>query len=105
MIKSDLILRLAAHNPHLFQRDVEKVVDAILDEIATALARGDRVEVRGFGSFSVKVREGRMGRNPKTGATVHVPEKHIPYFRQGHPMRKRLNPDAADSAEPASMPR
>ena len=102
MIKSLLILRLAGHNPHLHQRDVEKVVDAVLDEIVTALARGDRVELRGFGSFSVKVREGRIGRNPKTGATVHVPEKNIPYFRPGQPIRERLNPGGAGSEEPSS---
>jgi integration host factor subunit beta len=102
VIKSQLILRIAGQNPHLFQRDVEKVVDAFLDEIVSALARGDRVELRGFGSFSVKVREGRVGRNPKTGATVHVPEKKIPYFRQGQPIRKRLNPGSAGPEEPAS---
>jgi integration host factor subunit beta len=94
VIKSQLILRVAGQNTHLFQRDVEKMVDAVLDEIVAALARSDRVEVRGFGSFSVKLREGRLGRNPKTGATVHVPEKKIPVFRQGHEIRKRLNPVA-----------
>jgi integration host factor subunit beta len=102
VIKSELILRLAGHNPHLFQRDLEKVVDAILNEILAALARGDRVELRGFGTFSVKVREGRIGRNPRTGAAVQVPEKNIPYFRQGQPIQKRLNTGAADSEEPAS---
>jgi integration host factor subunit beta len=102
VIKSFLILRLAGHNPHLHQRDVGKVVDAILDVIVAALARGDRVELRGFGSFSVKVREGRIGRNPRTGVKVHVPNKKIPYFRQTHKIRKRLNPG---SEEPASMPR
>jgi integration host factor subunit beta len=91
VIKSQLILRIAGQNRHLFQRDVEKVVDAVLDQIATALAHSDRVELRGFGPFSVRVREGRVGRNPKTGATVHVPEKKIPSFRQGHEIRKRLN--------------
>jgi len=85
VIKSQLIPRIAARSPHLFQRDVEKVVATVLDEISADLARGDRVELRGFGSFSVKAREGR-------GATVHVPEKKFPYFRQGHEMRKRLNP-------------
>ena len=91
MIKSQLILRIAGQNPHLFQRDVEKVVDAVLDKIVTALAHGDRVELRGFGSFSVRVREGRVARNPKTGAAVHAPERQIPFFRQGHEVRKRLN--------------
>jgi integration host factor subunit beta len=95
--KSELILRLAGRNEHLHRRDVEKVVDAVLEEIVGALARGDRVELRGFGSFSAKTREGRMGRNPKTGATVQVPEKKIPYFRQGQKFRSRLNPEAAAS--------
>ena len=99
MIKSQLILRIAGQNPHLFQRDVEKMVDAVLDEIVAALARGDRVELRGFGAFSVKVREGRVGRNPKTGATVHVPEKKMPFFRQSREMRVRLN-----SAVPMVVP-
>jgi integration host factor subunit beta len=99
-----LILRIAAQNPHLFQRDVEKVVNAVLDEIVAGLARGDRVELRGFGAFSVRVSEGRVGRNPKTGATVHVPEKKIPSFKQGHEIRKRLNPAApiVDPSEPTS---
>ncbi len=78
-------------------------MNAILDEIIAALARGDRVELRGFGAFAAKVREGRVGRNPRTGAKVHVPEKKIPHFKPGHEIRKRLNPDATDTAEPASM--
>jgi integration host factor subunit beta len=95
--KSELVLSLAGRNPHLHRRAVEKVVDAIFDEIVTALARGDRVELRGFGSFSAKIRGGRVGRNPKTGATVQVPEKKIPHFRQGQKFRSRLNPDATDA--------
>jgi integration host factor subunit beta len=95
VVKSELILRLAGRNPGLHPRDVEKLVDAILDEIITALARGDRVELRGLGSFSARIRGGRLGRNPKTGATVHVPKRKVPYFRQGQKMRKRLNGKAA----------
>jgi integration host factor subunit beta len=91
VIKSQLILRIAGQSPHLFQRDVEKAVDAVFDKIVAALARGDRVELRGFGAFSVKVREGRVGRNPKTGATVHVPDKNLPFLRQSREMRIRLN--------------
>ena len=72
MIKSELVQRIAEHNPHLYQRDVENIVNAILDEIVAALARGDRVELRGFGAFSVKHRPARSGRNPRTGA--HVPD-------------------------------
>ena len=91
MIKSELVLKIAAQNPHLYQRDVENIVRAILDTITDALARGDRVELRGFGAFSVKRRDARNGRNPRTGAAVAVCEKHIPVFKTGKEMRKRLN--------------
>jgi len=91
MTKSELILRLAEMNPHLFQRDVERIVSTIFDEIGTALARGDRVELRGFGAFSVKERAPRLGRNPRTGETVAVSEKRVPYFKTGKELRERLN--------------
>ena len=91
MIKSELVLKIAEQNPHLYQRDVETLVNAILDTIADALARGDRVELRGFGAFSVKRREARRGRNPRTGAAVAVSEKAIPVFKTGKEMRQRLN--------------
>lgn len=91
MTKSDLILRLAERNPHLFQRDVERIVATILDEITAALARGDRVELRGFGAFSVKHRGARIGRNPRTGESVSVAEKVVPYFKTGKELRERLN--------------
>ncbi len=91
MIKSELVLKIAEQNPHLFQRDVENIVNAILDTIADALARGDRVELRGFGAFSVKKRDARTGRNPRTGETVSVSEKVIPVFKTGKEMRGRLN--------------
>ncbi|PIK71775.1 integration host factor subunit beta, partial [Methylobacterium frigidaeris] len=90
MIKSELVLKIAEQNPHLYQRDVENIVNAILDTIADALARGDRVELRGFGAFSVKRREARRGRNPRTGAAVAVAEKAIPVFKTGKEMRLRL---------------
>ncbi|MDH3739005.1 MAG: integration host factor subunit beta [Alphaproteobacteria bacterium] len=93
MTKSDLILRLAERNPHLFQRDVERIVATILDEITAALARGDRVELRGFGAFSVKHRGARVGRNPRTGESVSVAEKVVPYFKTGKELRERLNAD------------
>ena len=95
MIKSQLIDRIASQNPHLFQRTVAKVVDAVFDDIVAALARGDRVELRGFGAFSVKLRGGRVGRNPQTGAKVHVPDKNIPVFRPSKEMHKRLNSTVA----------
>ena len=91
MIKSELVLRLSEQNPHLYQRDVENIVNAILDTITDALARGDRVELRGFGAFSVKKRQARVGRNPRTGETVDVSEKVIPVFKTGKEMRIRLN--------------
>lgn len=94
MIKSELLQRLAAANPHLYQQDVERVVNAILNEIVEALARQDRVELRGFGAFSVKERNGRTGRNPRTGNKVDVGRKFVPAFRPGKELRARLNPPA-----------
>ena len=94
MTKSELIQRLAEKNPHLFQRDVERIVATILDEITAALSRGDRVELRGFGAFSVKYRGARIGRNPRTGESVAVAEKVVPYFKTGKELRERLNADS-----------
>ena len=91
MIKSELVQIVAARNPHLYHRDVENIVNAILDEIADALAAGNRVELRGFGAFSVKKRDGRIGRNPRTGESVAVEEKHVPFFKTGKLLRDRLN--------------
>ena len=91
MIKSELIEKMAERYPHLFLRDVEKIVNAVLDEVSNALARGDRVELRGFGAFSVKQRDPRSGRNPRTGELVSVNGKRVPFFKTGKDMRKRLN--------------
>ncbi len=91
MIKSELINRIAEANPKLFHRDVEKIVSTIFDEISAALARGDRVELRGFGAFSVKSRPARLGRNPRTGEQVEVSAKRVPYFKTGKELRDRLN--------------
>lgn len=91
MTRSDLVKRLAAANPHLFQRDVERIVATIFEEIGAALARRDRVELRGFGAFSVRARDARVGRNPRTGKEVVVPEKLVPYFKTGKELRERLN--------------
>ena len=84
-------MRLAEANPHLFQRDVESIVSAIFDEISSALENGDRVELRGFGAFSVKKREARVGRNPRTGDSVPVREKFMPFFKSGKQLRDRIN--------------
>ena len=91
MIRSELVQKIADENPHLYQRDVERIVATIFDEIIEAMARGDRVELRGFGAFSVKHRESRTGRNPRTGESVDVEEKHVPFFKTGKLLRDRLN--------------
>ena len=93
MTKSELIQILAERNPHLYLRDVEKIVETIFDEITDALSRGDRVELRGFGAFSVKHRDARTGRNPRTGESVEVPAKKLPFFKTGKLLRERLNKD------------
>ncbi len=99
MTKSELIQRLAERNPHLYMRDVEKIVDTIFDEITAALARGDRVELRGFGAFSVKERGERQGRNPRTGENVKVEAKRLPFFKTGKGLRERLNGGVDDGSE------
>lgn len=91
MTKSELIQALAHDNPHLYHRDVERIVSTVFAEITAALARGDRVELRGFGAFSVKDRAPRTGRNPRTGEAVRVPEKHVPFFKSGKELRARVN--------------
>lgn len=91
MIRSELIQKIADENPHLFQRDVERIVNTIFEQITEAMAKGDRVELRGFGAFSVKKRDGRVGRNPRTGEAVNVEEKHVPFFKTGKLLRDRLN--------------
>ena len=91
MIRSELIQKIAEENPHLYQRDVERIVNSIFEEIIEAMARGDRVELRGFGAFSIKKREARIGRNPRTGEAVEVEEKYVPFFKTGKLLRDRLN--------------
>lgn len=91
MIRSELIQIIADENPHLYQRDVERIVNTIFEEIIEAMSRGDRVELRGFGAFSVKKRDARVGRNPRTGDAVDVDEKHVPFFKTGKLLRDRLN--------------
>lgn len=101
MTKSELILKLAELNPHLYQSHAEQIVDTIFEEITKALANGSRVELRGFGAFSVKHRKARVGRNPRTGETVQVSEKRVPFFKIGKKMHERLNGIVSD--EPDDM--
>jgi integration host factor subunit beta len=96
MTKSELIAKIGQLNPHLYHRDVERIVSAIFEEITTALARGDRVELRGFGAFSVKTRDARIGRNPRTGEAVAVARKAVPFFKTGKQLRERLNGEESD---------
>ncbi|MCB9987962.1 MAG: integration host factor subunit beta [Rhodospirillales bacterium] len=96
MTKSELIQRLAELNPHLYLRDIEKIVDTVFEEITVALVRGDRVELRGFGAFSVKERDARTGRNPRTGESVQVEAKRLPFFKTGKGLRERLNDEDGD---------
>ncbi len=93
MIRSELLHALAADNPELRPEEVEQVVDIFFEEIAARLAEGGRVELRGFGTFSTRSRQARKGRNPRTGDTVDVPAKNVPYFKPGKEMRERLNSD------------
>jgi integration host factor subunit beta len=103
MVKSELVQRIVGQRAHLYQRDVARVVDAMLEEIVAALARRDRVELRGFGVFSVKVRHARTGRNPRTGAMVRVGQKAIPFFKTGEVMRKRLNAPSTNAESPCAL--
>jgi integration host factor subunit beta len=91
MIKSELVQKIADKNPHLYHRDIERIVNTILGEVTHALQDGNRVELRGFGAFSVKARNSRMGRNPRTGSAVEVLAKRVPYFKTGKELRERLN--------------
>lgn len=99
MTKSELVQRLAERNPHLYMRDVEKIVDTIFEEISRALSNGDRVELRGFGAFSVKERGARTGRNPRTGESVSVEAKRLPFFKTGKALREQLNGGVASEGD------
>jgi integration host factor subunit beta len=107
MTRSELITALAADHPHLTLADVERIVSALFDEMTASLARGDRVELRGFGAFSVKRRQARAGRNPRTGETVDVTEKTVPFFRAGRELREMINAGMAvtEAAESAAQKR
>jgi integration host factor subunit beta len=94
MIKSELVQKIADKNPHLYHRDVERIVNRVFDEIIDAMKQSNRVELRGFGAFSVKERNARLGRNPRTGESVDVTEKRVPFFKTGKELRQRLNTKA-----------
>ena len=94
MTKSELIQLLAEQNPRLYERDVERIVTTIFDAISSALTNGDRVELRGFGALSVKERDARIGRNPRTGETVNISRKFVPFFKAGKDFRNQLNDTA-----------
>ena len=96
MLRSELIDTLPAENPHLTRRDMERLVAVVLETVTQTLEAGARVELRGFGAFSVRKRDPRVGRNPRTGETVHVPGKHVPFFRTGKELRQRID-DASKS--------
>ena len=100
MTRSGLIKRLAAANPHLYARDLERIVATVFEQIGLALSRGERVELRGFGMFSTRGRGGRVGRNPRTGDEVAVPGRVVPRFKVGKELRERLNLCDAPTAEP-----
>ncbi len=91
MTKSELIQHMADANPHLYQRDIERIVTTIFEEITSALESGNRVELRGFGAFSIKNRGSRVGRNPRSGEVVNVAAKRLPYFKTGKQLREKLN--------------
>ena len=99
MTRSELIQQLAEQNPHLYLRDIENIVETVFEEITQALVDGNRVELRGFGAFSVKHRDSRMGRNPRTGEKVYVEAKRLPFFKTGKALRERLNDNGEESDE------
>ncbi len=104
MTKSELIAVLAAANPHLRQNDAELIVATIFEEISAALARGDRVELRGFGAFSIRARNPRPGRNPRTGEQVAVSGKTVPFFKPGKELRERVNGGPLQPVRRARVP-
>ena len=91
MTKSDLILKITNKNSFLYQKDIQKIVDSLFQSVTNALKNGDRVELRGFGTFSTKFRKARVGRNPKTGDPVAIPKKKLPFFKMGKSMKERIN--------------
>lgn len=96
MTKSDLVEKIAEKNRNISKKDIEIIVNTIFESMRTSLIRGERIEIRGFGSFTVKSRNAREGRNPKTGEVVHITQKRVPYFKVGKELRERVNMDESD---------
>lgn len=91
MLRSELVEALQQDNPHLTRQEVERIIETLFETVVDALAAGGRVELRGFGSFSVRYRKSRLGRNPHTGEQVNIPDKYVPFFHAGKRMKERLN--------------
>lgn len=91
MTKSELILKITKKNSFLYQNDIHKIIDTLFDSVTKALYNDDRVELRGFGTFTTKNRNARIGRNPKTGEPVAIPQKKMPFFKMGKSMKERIN--------------
>ena len=91
MTKSELILKITSKNSYLYHKDVYKIIDTLFNCVTKALKNGDRVELRGFGTFTTKLRKARIGRNPKTGEPVAIPQKKMPFFKMGKSMKERIN--------------
>ena len=91
MTKSELILKITSKNSYLYNKDVYKIIDTLFNSVTKALKDGDRVELRGFGTFTTKLRNARIGRNPKTGDPVAIPQKKMPFFKMGKSMKERIN--------------
>ena len=91
MTKSELILKITSKNSYLYHKDVYKIIDTLFDCVTKALKAGDRIELRGFGTFTTKLRDARIGRNPRTGEPVAIPQKKLPFFKMGKSMKERIN--------------
>lgn len=97
MTKSDLVSKVAERMSHVSKKDTEMIVNSVFESMSEALKRGDRIEIRGFGSFQVKLRESREGRNPKTGEIVSIPAKRTPFFKVGKELKERVNYKAEEA--------
>lgn len=104
MTKSELIEAVAAKVSNFSRKDIEVIVDTLFDSMSTSLSKGDKVEIRGFGSFKIKEREGRQGRNPKSGENIFIESKRVPFFKAGKEIRERINSEEEGETKPAAKP-